>query len=168
MFGFTINNLNENIHKMHYLKDLFRSRQLSISVQFSPLDPIQSIWFTLVFQSTLVQFSLIRSTQSVSVHFGLIRPYTYSFLYVSFSILGPKIPFFFFNFGSLASASGLNPDPWNSTLCMWAIATLTRQFFSQIGPNPCKRVGSWCSKCQIHCKMYSPLDWGFYMESPLI
>ena len=72
MFSSTINNLNENIHKMHYLKDLFGPRQLSISVQFSPFDPIQSIWFTLVFRSTLVQFSLLQSTQSISVHFGLI------------------------------------------------------------------------------------------------
>ena len=94
MFSFTINNLNENIHKMHYLKDLFEPRQLSILVQFGPFDPIQFIWFTLVFQSTLIQFNLLQSTQSVLIHFGLIGPYTDSFCMFPFQFWAPK--FFFF------------------------------------------------------------------------
>ena len=72
MLFFTIKKLNENIHKMYYLKDLFEPRQLSILVQFGPFDPIQFIWFILVFQSTLIQFNLLQSTQSVLIHFGLI------------------------------------------------------------------------------------------------
>ena len=98
MFSFTINNLNENIHKMHYLKDLFEPRQLSILVQFGPFDPIQFIWFTLVFQSTLIQFNLLQSTQSVLIHFGLTGPYTDSFCMFPFQFWAPKI-FFFFLFG---------------------------------------------------------------------
>ena len=46
--------------------------------------------------------------------------------------------------------------------------SLSSPIFSQTGPNSREQVGSWCSKCRIHCKMYSPLDWRFYMELPLI
>ena len=96
MFSFTINNLNENIHKMHYLKDLFEPRQLSILVQFGPFDPIQFIWFTLVFQSTLIQFNLLQSTQSILIHFGLIGPYIDSFCMFPFQFWAPKFFFFFY------------------------------------------------------------------------
>ena len=59
MLFFTIKKVNENIHKMYYLKDIFEPHQLSISVQFGPFDLIWSIWFTSVFRSTLVKFNLL-------------------------------------------------------------------------------------------------------------